>query len=159
VIDEQGFRANIGIILCNQDKQLLWARRVGQQDAWQFPQGGIREEESPEQALYRELHEEIGLREEHVEIIASTRDWLSYLLPEQLIRHERQPLCIGQKQRWYLLRLTGADQDVRLDMSARPEFDQWRWVDFWHPLKEVVSFKHEVYESALKEFEGVLFPR
>lgn len=157
MIDEQGFRANVGIILCNQDNHVLWARRVGQQDAWQFPQGGIRANESPEQALYRELHEEIGLQQEHVEIIATSNDWLRYRLPEHLIRHERKPLCIGQKQRWFLLRLQGGDHHIRLDISARPEFDHWLWVDFWHPLKEVVSFKRDVYESALKEFETVLF--
>ena len=157
MIDKQGFRANVGIILCNRDNELLWARRVGQQDAWQFPQGGIREEESVEDALYRELHEEIGLQQEHVEIIASTRDWLRYRLPPQLVRHERKPLCIGQKQRWFLLRLIGEDRDVRLDASERPEFDHWRWVQYWHPLKEVVPFKRDVYESALQEFEAILF--
>ena len=146
----------MGIILTNPDGQLLWARRI-HQDAWQFPQGGIRESESAEDALYRELHEEVGLLQDHVEIIGSSRDWLRYHLPEHLIRHERQPLCIGQKQRWFLLRLTGNDEDVRLDACARPEFDHWRWVDYWHPLKEVVSFKRDVYQSALEEFESLLF--
>ena len=108
-------------------------------------------------AALRELHEEIGLQQQHVEIIASSRDWLRYRLPEHLIRHESKPLCIGQKQRWFLLRLTGEDQDVCLDKSSRPEFDHWRWVEYWHPLKEVVSFKRDVYESALREFESVLF--
>lgn len=157
MIDEQGFRANVGIILCNEENRVLWARRVGQTDAWQFPQGGIREGETPEQALYRELHEEIGLQQEHVEIVATSSDWLHYRLPPHLVRHERKPLCIGQKQRWFLLRLVGEDQDVRLDISHRPEFDYWRWVDYWHPLKEVVAFKRDVYESALKEFEFILF--
>ena len=156
MIDEQGYRLNVGIMLCNDNGHLLWARRIGQ-DAWQFPQGGIREEETAEQALYRELHEEIGLQEQHVEIIASSRDWLRYRLPSHLLRHEQKPLCIGQKQRWFLLRLVGEDQDVCLDISQRPEFDYWRWVEYWHPLKEVVSFKRDVYESALKEFESLLF--
>jgi len=157
VIDEQGFRANVGIILCNQENRLLWARRIGQ-NAWQFPQGGIRENESAEQALYRELDEEIGLQPEHVELLSSSHDWLRYHLPKQLIRHDCKPLCIGQKQRWFLLRLIGADEDVRLDTDARPEFDHWRWVDYWHPLEEVIYFKREVYEMAMKEFEPILFP-
>jgi putative (di)nucleoside polyphosphate hydrolase len=156
VIDAQGFRANVGIILCNHDNHLLWARRIGQ-NAWQFPQGGIRENETPEQALYRELHEEVGLQEQHVEIVGVTHDWLHYHLPRQLIRHDRQPLCIGQKQRWFLLRLLGEDRDVCLDTCPKPEFDHWRWVDYWHPLSEVVSFKREVYENALKELEPLLF--
>lgn len=156
MIDAKGFRPNVGIILCNQDNQVLWARRVGQ-DAWQFPQGGIREHESAEQALYRELHEEVGLRPEQVEIIGRSREWLAYRLPRHLLRHDRKPLCIGQKQRWFLLRLTGSEEDVRLDRSDKPEFDHWRWVEYWHPLQEVVSFKRNVYRSALQEFEPLLF--
>ena len=156
VIDAKGFRPNVGIILCNQDNQLLWARRVGQ-DAWQFPQGGIQKNESAEQALFRELHEEVGLGPEQVEIIGRSREWLKYRLPKHLIRHDSKPLCIGQKQRWFLLRLTGDESDVCLDRSDKPEFDHWRWVEYWHPLQEVVSFKRDVYRSALQEFETLLF--
>jgi len=158
VIDEQGFRANVGIILCNQDNRLLWARRIGQ-NAWQFPQGGINADETAEQALYRELDEEVGLQPHHVEILCQSNDWLRYHLPKQLIRHDSKPLCIGQKQRWFLLRLTAEDHDVRLDTHGEPEFDHWRWVDYWHPLEEVIYFKRDVYEMAMKEFESVLFPR
>jgi putative (di)nucleoside polyphosphate hydrolase len=156
VIDAKGFRPNVGIILSNQDNQLLWARRIGQ-DAWQFPQGGIRKHESAEDALYRELHEEVGLAPQQVEIIARSREWLTYRLPKHLLRHNRKPLCIGQKQRWFLLRLTGDEADVRLDRSDKPEFDHWRWVEYWHPLREVVAFKRDVYRSALREFETLLF--
>jgi len=101
VIDSDGFRPNVGIILTNDQGQLLWARRVGGQDAWQFPQGGINDRETAEQALYRELHEEVGLRPHDVEILASTRGWLRYRLPERLVRHNSHPLCVGQKQKWY----------------------------------------------------------
>jgi len=157
VIDEQGFRPNVGIILCNSQNQLLWARRIGQ-NAWQFPQGGIRENETAEQALFRELDEEVGLQPEHVEILSQSSDWLRYKLPRQLLRHDKKPLCIGQKQRWFLLRLTGSDEDVRLNSCQQPEFDHWRWVNYWLPLDEVVYFKRNVYEMAMKEFESVLFP-
>lgn len=157
MIDAQGFRANVGIILCNGDNRLLWARRIGQ-DAWQFPQGGIKPQESPEQALFRELREEIGLQPEHVEIIASSKNWLRYNLPKHLIRHNKLPLCIGQKQRWFLLRLLGDDKDVKLNCCKSPEFDHWQWVEYWHPLNEVVFFKREVYKSALDEFSPILFP-
>jgi len=155
VIDSEGFRANVGIILSNQEDMLLWARRIGQ-NAWQFPQGGIRDGESPEQALFRELKEEIGLEPEQVCVIGCTQGWLRYRLPARLIRHDKQPLCIGQKQRWYLLRLTVTDEQVRLDSSTRPEFDRWRWVNYWHPLEEVIAFKREVYTRALKELAPLL---
>jgi putative (di)nucleoside polyphosphate hydrolase len=155
VIDSDGFRPNVGIILTNQQGQLLWARRVGGQDAWQFPQGGINPEETPEQALYRELHEEIGLHPEDVEILACTRGWLRYRLPHRLVRHNSSPVCVGQKQKWFLLRLLSDDQKVCLENGARAEFDTWRWVSFWYPLSKVVSFKKEVYRRALKELSPV----
>ena len=151
LIDSQGFRPNVGIILANDRGQLLWARRVGGRDAWQFPQGGINKGESPEQALYRELHEEVGLEPEQVEIMGCTRGWLRYRLPKRFIRKGQNPPCIGQKQKWYLLRMLADDSAVRLDLNATPEFDHWQWVSYWYPLNEVVSFKREVYRRALKE--------
>lgn len=150
MIDSQGFRLNVGIILSNREGQVFWAKRIGQ-NAWQFPQGGIRSHETPEEAMYRELMEETGLRREQVEIIGVTQSWLYYYLPSHLIRRNKRPLCIGQKQRWFILRLLGEESDVCLDYSGRPEFDGWRWVNYWHPLQEVVAFKRKVYELALKE--------
>lgn len=158
VIDSDGYRLNVGIILINDHGRLFWARRVGQ-NAWQFPQGGIRSDESPREAMFRELHEETGLHSHHVEIVGSTRGWLKYQLPKHLIRRGVLPLCIGQKQRWFLLRMLGSDQDVRLNMSGKPEFDGWRWVSYWHPLKEVVSFKRDVYKKALNELAPLVLPR
>ncbi|MDH5300730.1 MAG: RNA pyrophosphohydrolase [Gammaproteobacteria bacterium] len=155
LIDENGYRLNVGIILCNQHHQLLWARRIGQ-EAWQFPQGGVRPRESAEQALFRELHEEVGLEPPQVEILGTTSDWLHYQLPERLIRYSSKPLCIGQKQRWFLLRLLGSDHDIRLDRAEKPEFDHWKWVDYWQPLSEVVDFKRDVYQRALAELEPLL---
>ena len=155
MIDSEGYRSNVGIILCNTKKQVLWARRIGQ-NAWQFPQGGIKRDETPEEALYRELWEEVGLVPEKVELLAATQDWLRYRLPKGLIRSDEKPLCVGQKQVWFLLRLAGNEDDVRLDRADKPEFDGWRWVDYWYPLKEVVAFKREVYLQALNEFAPVL---
>ncbi len=157
MIDSQGFRANVGIILCNREGRLLWARRLGQ-DSWQFPQGGIKHNESPEEALYRELHEEVGLEPQHVEIIGRTQGWLRYRLPKRFIRFHSKPVCIGQKQRWYMLRLVADEEMVRLDLSKKPEFEEWRWVDYWLPVQEIVFFKRRVYEKALQELEQLLFP-
>ena len=145
------------MILANSAGELLWARRVGQ-DAWQFPQGGIQRNESPEAALYRELNEEVGLGPSDVVVLGSTRGWLHYRLPRHLIRRRQRPTCIGQKQVWFLLRLRAADTRVRLDATPEPEFDRWNWVPYWYPLDEIVSFKREVYAQALDELAPVLFP-
>lgn len=157
MIDVEGYRANVGIILRNADGKLLWARRIGQ-DAWQFPQGGIREDETPEEAMYRELFEEIGLDNDDVNVVGRTRDWLRYRLPRRHLRHYSKPLCIGQKQVWFLLNLVAAESKVRFDATDEPEFDYWRWVDYWRPLDEVVPFKRKVYELALSEFAPLVFP-
>ena len=152
MIDADGFRPNVGIVITNAQGQLLWARRVGGQDAWQFPQGGINDNESAEQALYRELFEEVGLRKQDVKIIDRTRGWLRYRLPKRLLRHGSNPLCIGQKQKWFLLQLISDDSCVSMDCDDGPaEFDDWRWVSYWYPLDQVVSFKRDVYRRALKE--------
>lgn len=151
MIDADGFRPNVGIMLANARGEVLWARRIGQ-SGWQFPQGGINEEESPEDALFRELHEEIGLKPDHVELLACTRGWLRYRLPDRLVRRkESGPVCIGQKQKWFLLRMLADDSAVRMDLGDKAEFDHWQWVSYWYPLGQVVSFKREVYRRAMKE--------
>jgi putative (di)nucleoside polyphosphate hydrolase len=151
VIDKAGYRYGIGIILVNDNRQVFFAKRIGML-AWQFPQGGMKEDETPEQTMYRELKEEIGLEAKDVQVVASTRRWLRYRLPGRLVRHYAKPLCIGQKQKWFLLRL--ANQDAKIDLGANddPEFDSWAWVSYWYPLKQVVTFKRRVYVMALKEF-------
>jgi putative (di)nucleoside polyphosphate hydrolase len=155
IIDGEGYRANVGIMLCNAVGQLFWGRRSGM-DAWQFPQGGIRPNEDVVSAMFRELHEEVGLLPEHVEVLGYTRGWLRYDLPQQFVRTGSQPVCIGQKQVWYLLRLIADESHVRLDISRRPEFDHWRWIEFWRPAAEVVEFKRDVYRRALGELEPLL---
>ncbi len=154
MVDADGFRPNVGIILANRDGRVLWARRVGQ-DAWQFPQGGIEPDESPLEALYRELGEEVGLAASDVQVVGATRRWLRYKLPRHMLRR-RGGRCIGQKQIWFLLRLLADDGHVRLDACPKPEFDYWRWVDYWHPAREVIFFKRRVYRQALQELSGFL---
>ena len=156
VIDAEGYRPNVGMILCNDNYQVFWARRIGQ-DSWQFPQGGIKRDENPEQALYRELHEEVGLSPQSVEILAATRGWLRYRLPRKMIRHDSLPVCVGQKQKWFMLKLKADESLIQTDRSDQPEFDGWSWVSYWYPIGQVVSFKREVYRRAMREFAQVLY--
>lgn len=150
MIDSEGYRPNVGIVLVNNWGQVLWARRIGQ-NAWQFPQGGIKENEHPEQALYRELQEEVGLDQDDVRIIGQTKGWLRYKLPRQFQRRNSSPLCIGQKQKWYLLRMLCPEERISFKLSDTPEFEDWRWVSYWYPISQVVLFKRDVYRKALKE--------
>ncbi|MBA3981209.1 MAG: RNA pyrophosphohydrolase [Alcanivorax sp.] len=159
IIDEQGFRLNVGIILVGAGGRVFWGRRVGNRDAWQFPQGGMMPGETPEQALYRELEEEVGLTEADVELLGSTEGWLSYRLPRRFLRRRRDddsPLCIGQRQKWFLLRLTADEARIDLASSGTPEFQSWRWVNYWYPIRKVVHFKRGVYARALKELAPVM---
>ena len=156
MIDLDGFRPNVGIMLANDRGQLLWARRVGGHNAWQFPQGGISEGESPKQALFRELREEVGLTRDAVEILGSTRGWLRYRLPKRFVRDGQKPVCIGQKQKWFLLRMLEDDAAVQLDRNEKPEFDHWRWVSYWYPLDQIIPFKREVYRRAMKDLAAPL---
>jgi putative (di)nucleoside polyphosphate hydrolase len=152
VIDKDGYRPNVGIILVNDQNQVFWAKRIGH-DAWQFPQGGVRSGETPEDAVFRELYEETGLSPDDVEMLARTEEWLHYDLPEALLRQNQKPLCIGQKQIWFLLRLVSGEENIALDKGKTPEFDGWRWVDYWYPLEAVIDFKKEVYQAALQQLE------
>jgi len=158
VIDPDGFRANVGIVLMRGTGEVFLGRRVGGR-GWQFPQGGVRDGESLEEAALRELHEEVGLTSSHVEIAGSTARWLRYRLPPRYVRRNRTPLCIGQKQRWFLLKLRHDEVVFDLALTAEPEFDAWRWVDYWEPVREVIYFKRPVYARALIELADSAFPK
>ncbi|GAA6143417.1 RNA pyrophosphohydrolase [Hydrogenophaga sp. 5NK40-0174] len=155
MLDREGFRPNVGIILLNQKNQVFWGKRI-RSNSWQFPQGGIDRGESPEQAMYRELHEEVGLKPEHVHIVGRTRDWLRYEVPERFIRRDARGHYKGQKQIWYLLRLVAQDWNLNLRATNHPEFDAWRWHEYWVPLDVVIEFKRGVYEMALTELSRFL---
>ncbi len=150
MLDREGFRPNVGIILLNANNEVWWGKRV-REHSWQFPQGGIKYGETPEQAMYRELEEEIGLRQEHVKIVGRTRDWLRYEVPDHFIKREIRGHYRGQKQIWFLLRMVARDNDVNLRLTDHPEFDAWRWHDYWVPLDVVIEFKRDVYQRALQE--------
>ena len=150
MLDRDGFRPNVGIILLNQRSQVFWGKRI-RTHSWQFPQGGIDRGENPEQAMFRELHEEVGLMPQHVQVLARTRDRLRYEVPDRFIRRDARGHYKGQKQIWFLLQLVGHDWDLNLRATDHPEFDAWRWNDYWVPLDVVVEFKRGVYEMALTE--------
>jgi putative (di)nucleoside polyphosphate hydrolase len=156
-IDKDGFRANVGIVLTHGSGEVFLGGRVGGR-GWQFPQGGMRHGEQAEDSLYRELHEEIGLTRDDVELVGGTASWLHYRLPARYVRRNRHPLCIGQKQRWFLLRLVREDVRFAFDRTSEPEFDQWRWTDYWDPVREVIYFKRPVYQRALAELAPYAFP-
>ena len=151
MVDAEGYRPNVGIILLNGQGNVFFARRLGQQEAWQFPQGGILENEQEEEALYRELKEEIGLTPSDVQILGCTKEWLHYKLPRPLIRYD-EPGFVGQKQKWFLLQLISNDDKIDLLHHEKPEFDDWAWVSYWFPLRQVINFKRHVYRRALKYF-------
>jgi len=158
MLDRDGYRPNVGIIIVNHRNEVFWGKRI-KEHSWQFPQGGIKYGETPEQAMFRELFEETGLKEEHVRVIGRTREWLRYDVPRDWIKRDIRGHYRGQKQIWFLLRMVGRDCDVRLRASDHPEFDAWRWHDYWVPLDAVIEFKREVYSQALNELSRLLFNR
>lgn len=152
MIDPDGYRPNVAIVLMNNEQRVFWAQRA-QNDGWQFPQGGMRSDETPQEAMFRELQEETGLTPDLVELVGSTPGWLRYRLPRRYQRHHSKPLCIGQKQVWFLLRFLGEDTAFDLRGCEEPEFCSWKWVDFWYPAENVITFKRGVYQKALKILE------
>ncbi|MCW5237085.1 RNA pyrophosphohydrolase [Verminephrobacter eiseniae] len=155
MLDRDGFRPNVGIVLLNQKNQVFWGKRI-RTHSWQFPQGGIDRGETPEQAMFRELHEEVGLLPDHVRVVARTRDWLRYEVPDRYVRRDARGHYKGQKQIWYLLQLVGHDWNLNLRATNHPEFDAWRWNDYWVPLDVVIEFKRSVYALALTELARYL---
>ncbi len=158
-IDSEGYRANVGIVLMRDSGEVFLGQRAGGR-GWQFPQGGVRQGEQVEHALYRELQEEIGLTREHVRLEGSTSDWIRYRLPKRYVRRGRGPTCIGQKQRWFLLRLAVPEGSVDFSFAhtSEPEFDGWRWANYWQPVREVIYFKRPVYVQMLTELATIAFP-
>jgi putative (di)nucleoside polyphosphate hydrolase len=153
VIDGEGYRANVGIIVLHpHSSKVLWAKRI-RQTSWQFPQGGLNFHDTALSAMYRELHEELGLRPFDIEVLAVTKGWFKYRLPSSMLRAQSQHY-IGQKQKWFLLRLKSPESHICLNTTSSPEFDAWRWVDYWYPMSQVIAFKRHVYRKALE----MLFP-
>ena len=161
MLDRKGFRLNVGIILASQDNTLFWGQRCDR-TGWQFPQGGMRAHESAEEAMYRELYEEVGLLPDDVRIISRTHRWYYYHLPAErrsaiLRKTPDASSFAGQKQRWFLLRLVSNQSQVNLEKSGHPEFTDWRWVSYWFPVYQVVHFKQQVYRKVLSVMAPALW--
>ena len=155
MIDNDGYRKNVGIILCNSQNKLLICKRLGE-ESWQFPQGGFEKNENAESAMFRELFEEIGLKKIDISILGITKSWLKYDLPKRYQRKTNNRLCIGQKQKWFLLRLISDDSNIIFSNSKHPEFDSWQWVEDDKPMEVVIDFKRDVYKKALKELMPII---
>jgi putative (di)nucleoside polyphosphate hydrolase len=150
------YRPNVGAALFNRDGLVLVARRANMPNAegpaggWQLPQGGIDEGEDPSTAILRELEEEIGTRK--AEVIGEHPEWLTYDLPPDLLGIAWRGRYRGQRQRWFALRFTGQDSDIRLDLDPNPEFDAWRWVPLAELPSLAVPFKRAIYEILAASF-------
>ena len=154
-IDKDGFRANVGIVLTHgSGRSILGGTRRWPGLAISRRVESIAVNRS-RRRCYRELKEEIGLERQDVEMLGSTQGWLRYRLPRQYVRDR----CIGQKQRWFLLQLTADESKFRFDLTQQPEFDRWRWTDYWTPVREVVYFKRRVYVRALHDLGKIHVPR
>lgn len=153
--DNDGYRPNVAIVLVNRERKVLWARRADN-GGWQFPQGGVHDGETLQQAALREMFEEVGLRPAQVRLIGRTRGWLRYEFPPERRQSHRQAGARGQKQAWFLFALLADDCEVCLDRSPAPEFDAWRWVEYWRPLREITAFKRAVYREALQQLHPMV---
>ena len=155
MLDREGYRPNVGIILVNARNEVFWGTHsrtfLAVPARWHQAQG-----ESPEQAMYRELFEEVGLRPEHVKILGRTRGWLRYDVPKTG-SGASGAIRIGAETDLVSAQTGGRDNDVCLRASSHPEFDAWRWSDYWVPLEAVIEFKRQVYQLALTELARIVF--
>ena len=152
LIFDDGFRANVGIVIFNQKLQVFFAKRR-YQSGWQFPQGGIQLGESPKKAMFRELLEETGLDKKSVEIIYVSDHWYDYRIPKKSIRKATKgTTVIGQRQKWFLLKLKDQSTSIVLNTSSEQEFDSWKWIAPDLSIKQVIGFKQDVYKKVISEF-------
>lgn len=149
------YRPCVGIMLLNAEGRIFVGERIDTPGAWQMPQGGIDAGETPEEAALRELWEEIGVKSDHVEVLAQSADWLTYDLPDHLLGKVWKGKYRGQKQLWFVLRFKGPESAINID-TDHPEFGQWKWTDSAGLVSDIVSFKRDIYQALVTEFSGHL---
>lgn len=146
------YRRNVGVMLMNSEGLVFVGQRLDNPGpAWQMPQGGLDEGETPREAALRELEEETGVRPDLVDILAETEDWLSYDLPHDLVPRIWKGRYRGQEQKWLLMRFLGTDDQVQIE-TAHPEFSHWRWMAPSDLVDNIVPFKRAVYGRVLSAF-------
>ena len=148
------FRQGVGMMIVDKQNRVFVGRRVDSRgNSWQMPQGGIDLGETPSAAALREMEEEIGSGSG--EIIAESKNWYSYRIPEVLIPKLWDGQYCGQRQKWFLIRFTGEDSDINID-TEHPEFGQWKWVSLKELLKNIIPFKFKLYKQIIKEFKDFI---
>ena len=159
-IEALPYRPCVGVMLLNRDGLIFAGQRIDSDaPAWQMPQGGIDDGETPQQAALRELEEEIGLPPSRVELLAQTPDWLHYDLPADIVPRIWGGRFRGQKQHWFLMRFLGEDAEIDIEERAHPEFSRWRWIGAEQMLAEIVPFKRPTYEQVIAAFHPWLADR
>lgn len=152
---KEGYRPNVAMVVLNSKNKVLICRRTNTK-TWQFPQGGVDDNENLEKAMYRELLEEVGLRKDDVQYIGESEDTIIYDIPKTIRSKVLGGKFKGQEQKWFLLRIKNDDHEIRLDYEAFPEFDTFEWVSFWQPIDRIVDFKREAYRKALSELRFLI---
>ena len=152
---ENNYRPCVGIVLINNGSIFAGQRLDYKSDAWQMPQGGIEENESPIKAAIRELKEETGIKKKHNKIILESKNWINYDLPKELIPKLWNGKFVGQSQKWFAMEFLGSDSDVNIN-TKNPEFSKWQWMTKNKLLESIVPFKKRVYENILSQFSAQL---
>ena len=152
---EKNYRPCVGIVLINNGSIFAGQRLDYKSDAWQMPQGGIEENESPVKAAVRELKEETGIQKKHIKIILESKNWINYDLPKDLIPKLWNGKFVGQSQKWFAMEFLGFDGDININ-TKNPEFSKWQWMTKYKLLDSIVPFKKRVYENILSQFSAQL---
>ena len=149
---EKNYRPCVGIVLINNGSIFAGQRLDYKSDAWQMPQGGIEENESPIRAAIRELKEETGIKKKHIKIILESKNWINYDLPKELIPKLWNGKFVGQSQKWFLFKFIGIDDDINIHTKDQ-EFSHWKWSNKTDMLDSIVPFKKSLYHAVLKDFD------